>query len=221
MNKTYVYKKDKQMGPFDDKTILYYLKCSILDYSDLCWREGWNDWKSLDSVYLKPITKINIKEIILGYRQDKIIISILIIFFIILSLFIIVNGCKNKILDDLIERNNECYNKWSQEATKMEAKIFEIKAGSIYEKYNYLKKFSELNDIAETRIKSEKKHLKSLELDDKDIFKRILSFDLFGFFMKEQIDIQITRIEMAENCLLRQKNSCKEIESIPNSTLAY
>jgi len=54
MNQTYIYKNEQQLGPFDDSTILQSLANGTFSWSDLCWRENWEGWKPLDSVYPKP-----------------------------------------------------------------------------------------------------------------------------------------------------------------------
>jgi hypothetical protein len=59
---TYIYKNNEQLGPFDDALILSSLQNSTFDYSDLCWREGWEDWKTLDSIYPKPNEKLERKN---------------------------------------------------------------------------------------------------------------------------------------------------------------
>lgn len=56
MNQTYIHKNDQQLGPFDDSVILQSLGNGVFDYSDLCWREGWEDWRQLESIYPKPIS---------------------------------------------------------------------------------------------------------------------------------------------------------------------
>ena len=54
MNQTFVYKNEQQLGPLDDETILQSLNNGSFDYSDLCWRDGWEEWKTLDQIYPKP-----------------------------------------------------------------------------------------------------------------------------------------------------------------------
>ena len=54
MNQTFIYKNEQQLGPFDDSTILQSLNNGSFDYADLCWREGWAEWKPIEEVYPKP-----------------------------------------------------------------------------------------------------------------------------------------------------------------------
>ena len=54
MNQTHILKNHQQLGPFDDALILASLQNGSFDYSDLCWREGWEDWKPLDSLFPRP-----------------------------------------------------------------------------------------------------------------------------------------------------------------------
>ena len=53
-NQTYIQKGGQQLGPFDDAFILTSLGNGTFEYGDLCWREGWEDWKPLESFYPKP-----------------------------------------------------------------------------------------------------------------------------------------------------------------------
>jgi len=59
MNQTFIYKNEQQLGPFDDATILQSLNNGSFDYADLCWRDGWEEWKPLDAIYPKPSTLKN------------------------------------------------------------------------------------------------------------------------------------------------------------------
>jgi membrane protein YdbS with pleckstrin-like domain len=54
MHQTFIYKNEQQIGPFDDLTILQSLNNGSVDYSDLCWREGWAEWKPIEALYPKP-----------------------------------------------------------------------------------------------------------------------------------------------------------------------
>ena len=54
MNQTYIHKNDQQLGPFDDSVILMSLSNGAFEYEDLCWRDGWEDWKPLGSIYPRP-----------------------------------------------------------------------------------------------------------------------------------------------------------------------
>jgi membrane protein YdbS with pleckstrin-like domain len=54
MNQTFIYKNEQQLGPFDDATILQSLNNGSFDSADLCWREGWAEWKTLEAIYPKP-----------------------------------------------------------------------------------------------------------------------------------------------------------------------
>ena len=54
MNQTVIYKNEQQLGPFDDLTILESLNSGSFDPNDLCWREGWEEWKALSAIYPKP-----------------------------------------------------------------------------------------------------------------------------------------------------------------------
>ena len=54
MNQTFIYKNEQQLGPFDDSTILQQLNNGSFDYADLCWRDGWEEWRTLGSTYPKP-----------------------------------------------------------------------------------------------------------------------------------------------------------------------
>jgi hypothetical protein len=53
MKQTYVKKNGQQLGPFDDQAIFSMLKQGIINYSDLCWRHGWDDWKAIEVIYPK------------------------------------------------------------------------------------------------------------------------------------------------------------------------
>jgi membrane protein YdbS with pleckstrin-like domain len=53
-NQTYISKDGRQLGPFDDSFILTALGNGTFDYADSCWREGWEDWKTLESFYPRP-----------------------------------------------------------------------------------------------------------------------------------------------------------------------
>jgi hypothetical protein len=54
MNQTFIYKNEQQIGPFDDSTILQSLNNGAFDYADLCWREGWEEWRPIEAAYPKP-----------------------------------------------------------------------------------------------------------------------------------------------------------------------
>lgn len=54
---TYIYKNNEQLGPFEDAVVLSALLDGAFAYSDLCWREGWEDWRTLESIFSKPINK--------------------------------------------------------------------------------------------------------------------------------------------------------------------
>jgi hypothetical protein len=58
MNQTYIRKNDKSIGPFDDALILAGLDDGSFLYDDLCWREGWKEWKLLGTVYPNPKLQI-------------------------------------------------------------------------------------------------------------------------------------------------------------------
>jgi len=47
----YVSKNGEQKGPFDEKIILACLKDGTFEYSDLVWKEGWADWKTIEEVF--------------------------------------------------------------------------------------------------------------------------------------------------------------------------
>ena len=61
MNQTYIFKNEQQLGPFDDSLILNSLTNRTFDYSDLCSREGWSEWKPLGDIYPQP-QKATIKK---------------------------------------------------------------------------------------------------------------------------------------------------------------
>src|SRR2546430_794690 len=48
---TYIYKDDQQLGPFEDEQVLRSLTDGIFSCDDLAWREGWQEWKPLRSLY--------------------------------------------------------------------------------------------------------------------------------------------------------------------------
>ena len=54
MNQTYIYKNGQQLGPFDDTLILTSLSNGTFEFSDLCSREGWEEWKPLGAIYPQP-----------------------------------------------------------------------------------------------------------------------------------------------------------------------
>lgn len=51
MNLTYIHKNGHQLGPFDDTMIFVSLNNRTFEYTDLCWREGWEDWKTIETIY--------------------------------------------------------------------------------------------------------------------------------------------------------------------------
>jgi len=48
---TYINKNGQQLGPFSDEQIIEGLKNGLYSPEDLCWREGWSNWKPLREVY--------------------------------------------------------------------------------------------------------------------------------------------------------------------------
>lgn len=51
---TYVHKNDQQLGPFDDWQILTCLRDGTFSYEDMAWREGWQNWQPLHTVFPAP-----------------------------------------------------------------------------------------------------------------------------------------------------------------------
>ncbi|MEI6323173.1 MAG: DUF2939 domain-containing protein [bacterium] len=58
---TYIFKNDQQLGPFDDAAILSALKEKTYSYDDWAWREGWEEWKALRSIFPEPPGEITIE----------------------------------------------------------------------------------------------------------------------------------------------------------------
>jgi hypothetical protein len=51
---TVVFKDGQQYGPYDLGALTEYVGQGSFLHSDLCWQEGWEDWRPLSSVVLPP-----------------------------------------------------------------------------------------------------------------------------------------------------------------------
>lgn len=47
----YIYRNGEQLGPYSEANVENFLKNGTLDYTDLIWKEGWTDWKSVEDVF--------------------------------------------------------------------------------------------------------------------------------------------------------------------------
>ena len=50
----YIYKDEQQLGPFNDDYIVFSLQNGKFSFEDLCWEEGWENWRQLSSVFQPP-----------------------------------------------------------------------------------------------------------------------------------------------------------------------
>jgi hypothetical protein len=50
----YIYKNEQQLGPFEDSMIIDAIRAGTYSYDDLCWKEGWEDWKPLRTLFPEP-----------------------------------------------------------------------------------------------------------------------------------------------------------------------
>ena len=51
---TFIHRNGLQLGPFDDSLVFTGLNNGTFEYSDPCWREGWENWRPLKSIFPKP-----------------------------------------------------------------------------------------------------------------------------------------------------------------------
>ena len=50
----YIFKDEQQLGPFEDDYIVFSLQNGKFSFEDLCWEEGWEAWRQLNSVFQPP-----------------------------------------------------------------------------------------------------------------------------------------------------------------------
>jgi len=50
----YVYKDEKQLGPFANAQVAEALRDGKFSYDDIAWREGWTDWRPLRTLFPPP-----------------------------------------------------------------------------------------------------------------------------------------------------------------------
>lgn len=53
----YVSRNGEQKGPFEAEIIIACLNQGIFDYSDLVWKEGWDNWKEIKQAFPEPVSK--------------------------------------------------------------------------------------------------------------------------------------------------------------------
>ena len=72
----YVLKSGDQKGPYEDNIILACLKEGAFNYSDLVWKEGWPDWKTIEEVFPRNAASLNIsKNDVKNYSDSQTLLS--------------------------------------------------------------------------------------------------------------------------------------------------
>jgi hypothetical protein len=71
---TFINKNGVQSGPFSDEQILAAINQGSISAEDLCWREGWDGWKKIGSVYpIKNLSKSQIPDSTKNKAKDSFI----------------------------------------------------------------------------------------------------------------------------------------------------
>ena len=61
----YISRHGEQKGPFEAEIIMACLKQGTFDYSDLVWKEGWENWKAISEVFPEPVAEPPLQDLLL------------------------------------------------------------------------------------------------------------------------------------------------------------